>query len=437
MITQFNGATVIFRFIHGHADLQEQVGIHIPGHLQQIPVGFLYTVLFAGIFHGVQQFRDSRGSNLCAVHRVCSLHQLVGFINDVIVAVQQHTHTGSSFHLLGCQQQVVIGNLDIIYTFFGSSFYKLGILAAIPVGALVAASADANLRLDMAGDLYLIQVEAVAGKIQHIQQFQCTAVFFSHAFDGLHIVCIPAQTEVMFLTFPNHRPQRFLDDTCIHQNLGQPGDLLLDDLPLQINAGSRDGDGIGCILVILFDPGCRKSGSQIAHGFTSTNTRFTECDLLSGKASVHFVRHLHLLLPNGEANLRQQATENHADPVIVIYLCLHVHSAVTGILDGVQDRRDHHGIALIIQGISGGKNIGAIARSLIQSDVVILHMIPVVIDDKPILESKVIDAVLGCLHLIREHTEVQEVIFLNFKHIHFSYPWQHLGRCLFMIYCFL
>ena len=274
-------------------------------------------------------------------------------IDDVVVAVQKYTCPSSCFHLLGCQQQIVIGNLDIIYTLFGSSFYELGILAAVPVRTLVAASADTNLRFNMAGDLHLVQVEAVAGKIQHIQLFQSTAVLLSHTFDSLHIVCIPAQAEVMFLAFPKHRPQRFLDDTSIHQHLGQPGDLLLDDLPLQVNAGSRDGDGVGRILIILFYPGCRKSGSQIAHGFTSTNTRFTEGDLLSSKASVHFVRHLHLLLPNREANLRQQAAKDHADPVIVVYLCLHVHSAVTGILDGVQDRRDHHGIALVIQGISG------------------------------------------------------------------------------------
>ena len=67
----------------------------------------------------------------------------------------------------------------------------------------------------------------------------------------------------------------------------------------------------------------------------------------------------------------------------------------------------------------------------------VLHMIPVVIDDKPILKGKVVDTVLGGFQGIGEHTEVQEVIFLNFKHIHFSYLWQHLGRCLFMICCLL
>ena len=70
-------------------------------------------LILAGILYGIQQVRDGILHNLCPINGVCCFQQLMRLINNVVIAVQQHTMAGTILQPLGGQQQVMVCNLEV------------------------------------------------------------------------------------------------------------------------------------------------------------------------------------------------------------------------------------------------------------------------------------------------------------------------------------
>ena len=169
------------------------------------------------------------------------------------------------------------------------SLCELVIHAFFLSGASGARSLDADSALDCSADAISVQVDPCT-KVSHLlEQFNGRCVFLGVQTNILEEILKAITAEVMFFAFAEYRSQRLIDDVIVHKHLGQVGDFTLHQCLLKLDARGGDGNGqvltVGHSVIMLGDNGCH----QIRKGFTSSDLRFTEGDLLFSKADKHFL----------------------------------------------------------------------------------------------------------------------------------------------------
>ena len=232
-------------------------------------------------------------------------------VDDVVIALRKQVGHTVCLTLLRHQEHIVVGHLNVISPAGLAGADVRIVFAHDPLGTVPAGASHADLLLHEIGKIHGIQIEATGRQIQCLQQVNLPLVFVRIELQHPHQIVVPAQAEIMIFSFPNSHPQGAVDHSHTHQCLGQLGDLFLNQFPLQVNAGSRNGNGILGILVDAFQPGRQECRCQIAHGLSGSDPSFVKGDLLFLQTFQHGLSHPDLFFPNRKAKLRENAAEHH------------------------------------------------------------------------------------------------------------------------------
>ena len=266
----------------------------------------------------------------------------------------------------------MIGHLNVTGTAGFAILHVLIVPAHDSLRAVPARARHTDLLLQEIGDIDFVQIKAMERKIQFIEHIDHALILLRVSAQFTHHAEIPPQAEVMVFAFANDYSQGPVDDSHLHQSSGELGDLLLHQLPLQVNAGGCNGDGVLRILVGRIHPGGKICRSQIAHGLAGTNTCLIQGDLLFDQPIQHGFCHLDLILTDRKTKLRHNTTEQNVHMVFLADFAFESHPP--GMPQLVAHRIDHirhqQGVILIAEADL------AVQNAMLDSTDLVKHLIP-------------------------------------------------------------
>ena len=107
----------------------------------------------------------------------CGIQQLVGFVDYAEVARQQATLGGTfGSGLLRCQEQVVVGDLEVEVVGLGGGFQEPGIFAVVCAGAVVARAFDTDPGFDVGIQRNGVKIQGSVHKIQGLYPINDLAI---------------------------------------------------------------------------------------------------------------------------------------------------------------------------------------------------------------------------------------------------------------------
>ena len=410
--------------VHLGQDALEQLLIQTFQTFQQVAEA---AVFFCGFGHiilqHIRQQEHIASAQFYTIDAVGSLHELVGFIDDEVIAVLQQVCLTAGFQLLRHQQHIVVGHLNVIGATGLAEPHVLIVLAHDPLRTITATGTDTDLLLHIVGDIHFVQIETMVGKIQGIQHIDLALVLVRVLPQVTHQAEVATHTEVMFLSFTDNNTQRTVDDTYAHQSIGELGNLLFHQFSLEVNAGGCDGNGILHVLVDGFRPGHQECGNQVSHGLAGTNTCFEQGDFLFAQTFQHGLCHLDLLLPDCEPQLRHDTTEDHIHQILLLDITLNLHGPGMSILiaEGIHHEGNQQRVVLFAVENS------AIQDTALDPGCLIEHMV-LGIDARHAMENHI--AVHQCKVIVISHThqtfqrkgaESHSIFSIHFKHSHSPY----------------
>ena len=204
----------------------------------------------------------------------------------------------------------------------------------------------------------------------------------------------------------------------VHKHLGQVGDFTLHQCLLKLDARGGNGYGqvlsVGHTVIMLGDNGCH----QIRKGFTSSDLRFTEGDLLFGKADKHLLSEANLFFSDGVSVIGKHHSEDRVNDFEGIACKAVEVSHISGVLHGVENVRDQPSVGYLGIKVAGlpGNNARGKTGGHVDCDVIYLMAQTCVVDDKSVFKSKIVGAAFVGFTCVLVGFKSFLVAISNFKH---------------------
>ena len=416
--TQFHGNSVL-RCGNICKDALKEPLVQSLQPLQQIRKAAVFLLGFGYIvFQDFCQSVHIVPAQFHTIGTVGCFHQPMGFVDDDVIAFLQQVIATVRFQLLGHEEHIMIGHLNVACTAGFAILHVLIVPTHDSLRTVPAGARHTNLLLQVIGDINFVQIKAVECKIQFIEHIDQDLILLRVPAQFTHHAEIPPQAEVMILTLANDNPQGLIDDSHLHQSSGELGDFLLHQFPLQVNAGGCDGDGILCVLVGRIHPGCEICRSQIAHGLAGTNTCLIQGDLLFDQPIQHGFCHLDLILTDRKTKLRHNTAEQNVHVIFFIDFAFESHSP--GMPQFMAHRIDHiryqQGVILIAETDLAIQNAMLDSADLVKHLIARIYARHAMEDHIAIHQGEVI--VIGHTHnhSQRQFPELQSIFLIDLKH---------------------
>ena len=259
-----------------------------------------------------------------AKHLPGGLHQLVAFIQHQGAVVWQNgPHPRDPVDAI-CQQQVVVADLEQV-------LFLTGFLQVCPVLA-GRAGADTGL-----GDTHVVPVKAaqLGGVVQidillQPAQGPLAAVGDLRLFQLVESVLQPVITDIVALALAQSAADGLVDHACLHQDLGQKGQVLLKYRLLQRNAGGGDHHRQEAVVVACPEAAEHNASYQVGVGLSNAGPGIAQGDSVVQHGVKHQMTELDLFGTFCHARLGQQNLKNIVNFRVGVFsrkFCLHFHSS--------------------------------------------------------------------------------------------------------------